>query len=86
MTRNKDTFLKFKKEKGCNVYFVDNGSTKILGKGIVILVDKNSKAENVIPIENMNHNLLVYSKCVIKDTLSPLIQENEKYERWTHVE
>ena len=58
MTGNKENFLKFIEEKGGNVYFGDNGSANILGKGMVSLGDKRTKAENVLQVENMKHNLL----------------------------
>ena len=37
MTGDKGNFLNFKEERGGNVYFGDNGSTKIIGKGMFSL-------------------------------------------------
>ena len=59
MTGYKGNFLNFKEEKGGNVYFGDNGSTKIIGKGTVSLGNKKTKEENVFLVENMKHNILI---------------------------
>ena len=45
MIGGKDIFLDLKKEKGGSVYFGDDDSTKILGKGIVSLRDEKYKVE-----------------------------------------
>ena len=58
MTRDKVNFLKFKEERGGNVYFGDNGTTKIIAKGRVTLGNQRTKANNVFLVENMKHNIL----------------------------
>jgi hypothetical protein len=47
-----------KKEKGSNVTFGDNVSTKIVGKGTTNLGNEKDKARNVLLVEDLKHNLL----------------------------
>ena len=47
-----------KKEKGDSVTFGDNGSTRIVGKGIVSLDNGNTNAWNVLYVEGLKNNLL----------------------------
>jgi hypothetical protein len=49
-------------KKGGSVSFGDDSSVKILGKGVVNLGSENVKAENVLLVEDLKHNLLSVSK------------------------
>jgi hypothetical protein len=62
MTGDRDRFLTLRKERDGSVSFKNDDSTKIIGKGIVIIGNKNTKAENVILVEDMKHNILSVSK------------------------
>jgi hypothetical protein len=62
MTRDKNKFVTLKKEKEGSVTFGNDNSTKIRGKGIVSLGNKDDVAENVLLVENMKHNLLSVSQ------------------------
>jgi hypothetical protein len=62
MTYDKDRFLKLRKERDRSVSFENDDSTKIIGKGTVIIGNKNTKEENVLLVEDMNHNLLSVSQ------------------------
>jgi hypothetical protein len=61
ITGDQSKFVSLKK-KGGNVAFVDDSSTKILGKGTVKLGSENVKARKVILVEDMKYNLLRVSK------------------------
>ena len=61
MTRNKNTFQTLQKKDG-TVTFGNENSSKILGKGIVSLGNKDAATKNVLLIENMKHNLLSVSQ------------------------
>ena len=50
------------KRKGGNVAFGDDSSAKILGKVVVELGSKNVKANNVLLVQDLKHNLLSVSK------------------------
>jgi hypothetical protein len=58
MTVDRDMFLTLRKERDGYVSFENDDSTKIIGKGTVRIGNKNTKAENVLLVENMKHNLL----------------------------
>jgi hypothetical protein len=62
MTGDKDMFLTLKKERDGSVSFGNDDSTKIIGRGTIRLGNKNSKAENVLLVEDMKHNLLSVSQ------------------------
>ena len=62
MTGDKGNFLNFKEEKRGNVYYGNNGSTKIIGKGMVSLGNLRYQANNVLLVENMKHNILSVSQ------------------------
>ena len=62
MIGDTNNFLKFKEDRGGNVFFGDNGSSKILGKGMVSLGNKKAKVENVLFVEIMKHKLLNISQ------------------------
>ena len=59
MTRNKDKFLKLKKQKG-KVTFGDNASGNILGKGTLNF--GKDKSKNVLLVENLKPSLLSVSQ------------------------
>ena len=56
MTGDPNKFISLKRNKNGKVTFGDNLSTKIIGKGIMVLRDK-MKAENVLHVNNLKHNL-----------------------------
>jgi hypothetical protein len=58
MTGDRDMFLTLRKKIDGSVSFGNDDSTKIIGKGIVTIGNKNTKAENVILVEYMKHILL----------------------------
>jgi hypothetical protein len=58
MTGDKDRFLTLRKERDGLASFGNDDSAKIIGKGTVRIGNKNTKAENVILVEDMKHNLL----------------------------
>ena len=58
MTRDQNNFISLKNEKGSNVTFGDNVSTKIIGKGIESLGNKKVRAKNVLLVEDLKHNFL----------------------------
>jgi hypothetical protein len=62
MTCDRDMFLTLRKERDGPVGFGNDDSTKIIGKCIVRIGNKNTKAENVLLVEDMKHNLLSVSQ------------------------
>jgi hypothetical protein len=54
----KDMFLTLRKERDGSVSFGNDDSYKIIGKGTIGIGSKNNKAENVLLVEDMKHNLL----------------------------
>jgi hypothetical protein len=58
MTCDRDMFLTLRKERDGPVSFGNDDSAKIIGKGTVRIRNKNTKAENVLLVEDMKHNLL----------------------------
>jgi hypothetical protein len=58
MIDDRDRFLTLRKERDGSVSFGNDDSTKIIGKGTVRIGKKNTKAENVLLVEDMKHNLL----------------------------
>jgi hypothetical protein len=58
MTGDRDKFLILRKERDGSVSFGNDDSTKIIGKDTVRVGNKNTKAENVLLVEDMKHNLL----------------------------
>ena len=57
MTGDRGKFLMLKKDRSGDVAFRDNGTAKILGKGTVAFT-KNAKAQNVLYVEGLKHDLL----------------------------
>jgi hypothetical protein len=62
MTSDRDMFLTLQKVRDGSVSFGNDDSAKIIGKGIVRIGNKNTKAENVLLVEDMKHNLLSVSQ------------------------
>jgi hypothetical protein len=62
MTGDRDMFLTLRKERDGPVSFINDDLAKIIGKGTVIIWSKNIKAENVLLVEDMKHNLLIVSQ------------------------
>ena len=58
MTSGKGNFLRLKGKRGGNVYFGDNGSTKIIVNGTVTLINQRTKEYDFLLVENMKHNLI----------------------------
>ena len=58
MTGDRNKFVSLKDKKEGTVSFGNNGSSNVIGSGIVTLGSKYSLAKNVLLVENMNHNLL----------------------------
>ena len=66
MIGDKDKFLTLRKEKNGLVSFGNDKSSKIIGEGIVRIGNKNEKAQNVLLVEDMKHNILSVSQIVTK--------------------
>jgi hypothetical protein len=62
MTGDRDKFLTLRKERNGPVSFGNDNSTKIIGEGTVRIGNKNKKAQNVLLVEDMKHNLLSVSQ------------------------
>jgi hypothetical protein len=62
MTGDRDKFLTLRKERDGSMSFGNDDSSKIIGKGIVRIGNKNEKAENGLLVEDMKHNLLSMSQ------------------------
>jgi hypothetical protein len=62
MTGDRDMFLTLQKERDGSVSFGNDDSSKIIGKGTVRIGNKNTKAENVLLLEDMKHNLISVSQ------------------------
>jgi len=58
MIGDKDKFLTLKNERDGSISFGNDNSAKIIGRGIVNLGNKQVKADNVLQVEDMKHNLL----------------------------
>jgi hypothetical protein len=62
MIGDKEIFLTLRKERNGSVSFRNDNSSKIIGEGTVRIGNKNEKAQNVLLVENMKHNLLSVSQ------------------------
>ena len=62
MTGSKHLFIKLDKGKEGSVTFGNDQTARIIGRGTVCLNSKKNLAENVLLIEDMEHNLLSVSK------------------------
>jgi hypothetical protein len=58
MTGDKDIFLTLRKERDGSVSFRNDDLAKIIGKGTIIIRNKNTKGKNVLLVEDMKHDLL----------------------------
>jgi hypothetical protein len=58
MTGDKEKKFTVRKEIDGSVCFRNDDSTKIIGKGIIRIGNKNTKEENVLLVEYMKHNVL----------------------------
>jgi chemotaxis receptor (MCP) glutamine deamidase CheD len=61
MTGDSDGFLTLRKERDGSISFENDDSAKIIGKGTVRIGNKNTKAKNVLLVEDMKYNLLSVS-------------------------
>jgi hypothetical protein len=57
MIGDKDKFMTLKKERDGSVSFVNENSTRIIGKRTIKLGSKDATTENVLLVEYMKHNL-----------------------------
>jgi hypothetical protein len=62
MKGDRDRFLTLIKERDGSVSFENDDSTKIIGKGTIIIGNKNTKAKFFLLVEYMNHNILSVSQ------------------------
>jgi hypothetical protein len=62
MTGDRDKFLTLRKERNGSVSFGNDNSTKIIREGTVRIGNKNEKAQNVLLVEDMKHNILSVSQ------------------------
>jgi hypothetical protein len=62
MTGDEDNFLTLRKETDGSVSFGNVDSTRIIGRGTIIIGKKDTKAENVLLVEDMKHNILIVSQ------------------------
>jgi hypothetical protein len=62
MTGDRDKFLTLRKERDGSVSFENDDLAKIIGKCTVRIGNKNTKAKNVLLVEDMKHNLLSVSQ------------------------
>jgi hypothetical protein len=62
MKGDRDMFITLRKERYGSISFRNDDSTKIIGKGTIRIGNKNTKAENVLLVEDMKHNLLSVSQ------------------------
>jgi len=58
MTGDKNKFVSLKEKNDGIVSFGNDGSSNVIGSGTIILRSKYALANNVLMVENMNHNLL----------------------------
>jgi len=62
MTGDRYKFLTLRKERDGPVFFKNDDSAKIIGKGTDGIGNKNTKEENVLLVKDMKHNLLSASQ------------------------
>jgi hypothetical protein len=62
MTGDQDKFFTLRKEKNGPVSFRNDHSYKIIEEGTIQIGNKNEKAQNVLLVEDMKHNLLSVSQ------------------------
>jgi hypothetical protein len=56
MKGDKDRFLTSRKKIYGSISFGNDDSTRIIGRGTIIIGNKDNKAENVLLVEDMKHN------------------------------
>jgi hypothetical protein len=61
MTGDEDRFLTLRKERYESGAFGNDDLARIIGRGIVRIGNKDTKAYNVILVEDMKHNILSVS-------------------------
>ena len=61
MTGDKNKFLSLKEGKSGNVTFGNDAPRKIKGKGMVSLSNSQGKAQDLLLVEGLKHNLLSVS-------------------------
>jgi hypothetical protein len=61
MTCDEDKFLTLRKERYGLISFGNDDSVRIIGRGTFRIGNKDTKAENVLLVEDMQHNLLSVS-------------------------
>ena len=62
MIGDRDNFFTLRKEKNGSVSFGNDNSSKIIGEGTVWIGNKNDKAQNVLLVEDMKHNIISVSQ------------------------
>ena len=62
MTGDKSKFLSLSEHQSGNVTFWNDGSGNIRGKGLVILNSGKGKAQDVLFVDGLNHNILNVSQ------------------------
>jgi hypothetical protein len=62
MREDQSKFLTLKEEKGGNVTFGDNGSTRIVGKGTISLDNGKTKTPNALYVEGLKNNIISVSQ------------------------
>jgi hypothetical protein len=62
MTGNKSKFLTLSENKSGNVTFGNNAPGKVKGKGMVSLCNGKGKAQDVLFVDGLKHNLLSFSQ------------------------
>jgi hypothetical protein len=62
MTGDKDNFLTLNKERDGSISFWNDNSTKIIGRDVVNLGNKDAREENVLLVEYMKQNILSVSQ------------------------
>jgi hypothetical protein len=58
VTGDEDKFITLRKERDGSISFGNGDSCRIIGRGTIIIGNKDTKAENVLLVEDMKHNLL----------------------------
>jgi hypothetical protein len=62
MTGDEDRFLTLRKERYGSISFGNDNSARIIGRGTIKIGNKDTKAENVLLVEYMKHNILSVSQ------------------------
>ena len=66
MTGDKSKFLTLSENKSGNVAFENDAPAKIKGKGMVSLSNGKGKAQDVLFVDGMKHNLLSVSQFCVR--------------------